>query len=87
MTITINQKCRLQIQVITEVVIIEVIIEAATKITTKAAAEAATEATIEIATEVLIKVASGLKYHLQIQFIIPVIQARQGLKEISQHLN
>ena len=47
------------------------------------AAELTVEITVEITTEVIAEAAGGLKYHLQIQLVVPVIQAQQGLKETS----
>ena len=87
MTVTANQRCRLQIQVVAEVIVIEVVVEATAEIAAKTAAEAAAEAAAEIAAEVLVEVTSRLGYHSQIQLIMPVIQAQQGLEEMSQHLS
>ena len=52
------------------------------------AAEIAVEITTEIAAEVVIELAAGgLGCRLQIQPIVPVVQARQGLGETSQRLS
>ena len=58
-----------------------------TEIATQLAAEITAEITTEITTEVLAEVAGGLRYHLQIWLVIPVVQVRQGLKKMSQHLS
>ena len=78
MTIITNQRYYLQIQVVTEA-FIETFIEAFTEVTTDITADI----TVEITTEVLAKVTGGLKYYSQIQLVVPVVQAWQGLEKMS----
>ena len=74
MTIATDQRCCSQIWVVAEVV-------------AEIAAEITTEVTAEIAVEVLMKATGGLGYRSQIQLVVPVVQAQQGLEETSQHLS
>ena len=57
------------------------------QVVAEAFAGAFAEVTTDITAEVLAEVAGGLGYHSQIQLIMPVIQARQGLREMSQYLS
>ena len=53
------------------------------RLVTEIAAELTTELTAEIATEIT----AGLGYYSQIQLIMPVVQARQGLEKMSWRLS
>ena len=67
--------------------ITEITAEVAADIAADITADIAADITTEIAAEVLAEVAGGLGYCLQIQLIVPVIQAQQGLEETSRRLS
>ena len=102
MTVTTNQRYRLQVWVVakafaeafaeafTEVaadIATDIAADIAAEVLTEVTTEVTVEATAEIAVEVLAEAASGLGYCLQIQLVVLVVQAWQGLGETSQYLS
>ena len=61
----------------------EVLVEVAAEVAAEAAVEIAAEVLAEIAAEVLVEAAGGLGHRLQIQLVVPVVQAWQGLEKMS----
>ena len=76
----------IDIEILTDV-LADIAVDVTTDITAEAAAEIAADITTDIATEVLAEVSGGLGYCLQIQPIMLVVQAQQGLGETSQCLS
>ena len=82
MTVAANQRYHSQIQVIAEA-FIEAFTEAFTEAFMEVTTDIAADITADITVEVLAEAAGGLGHRLQIQLIVLVVQAQQGLEETS----
>ena len=57
------------------------------EVTAEVVAEITMEIAAKLTAELTTEITGGLGYYLQIQLIMPVVQAQQGLEETSQYLS